>query len=66
MNKLHKFRNLYYSLKFKKQFRKWLWERVRLPKIEAHYHPDNLINMLQEDTNIDTDIDEVLNQWIQE
>jgi hypothetical protein len=64
--KINKFRDLYYLLKFKDRFRKLLWERVRLPRIEAHYHPDNLINMLQEDTNIDTDIDNVLNQWIQE
>ena len=28
---LNNFRHLYYCLKFKKQLRKWLWEKVREP-----------------------------------
>ncbi len=59
---LNKFRHLYYSLKFKKRFHDWLWIKVRLPKIESQYHPDNLYKLLEGDTDIDT----VLNQWIQE
>jgi Leucine-rich repeat (LRR) protein len=29
-------------LKYKQHFRKWLWERVRLPRINREYHPDKL------------------------
>ena len=27
-------------------FRRWLWERVRLPKIQNKYHPDHLLKKL--------------------
>ena len=29
-------------LKYKQHFRRWLWERIRLPKINMEYHPDKL------------------------
>ena len=35
-------------LKYKIQFRKWLWERVRLPRINLEYHPDKLYNAAEE------------------
>ena len=38
---MRRFRCLYFSIKYKKQFRKWLWERVRLPKIQQQFHPSN-------------------------
>jgi len=57
---LNKFRRLYYSLKFKRQFHDWLWERVRRPKIEMQYHPDNLAKQLVDE---DTDLDIVLDKW---
>jgi Leucine-rich repeat (LRR) protein len=60
LRKLNNIKDLCYALKFKKKFRKWLWEKVRLPKIEKLYHPDNLINML---TDEDKDLDEVLEAW---
>ena len=50
---IHKFRKLYYSLKFKKQFRKWLWELVREPKIMQKYHPSYLSENLNEETNLE-------------
>lgn len=28
--------------KYRKYFRRWLWERIRLPKINKEYHPDKL------------------------
>ena len=56
---LNQFRHLYYSLKFKKQFRHWLWVRVREPKIRIKYSHDYLIANLHEDT----DLDELLNNW---
>jgi hypothetical protein len=57
---LNQFRHLYYSLKFKKQFRHWLWVRVREPKIRMKYHPDYLLKSL---CDKDTDFDELLNNW---
>jgi Leucine-rich repeat (LRR) protein len=35
---LNNFRFLYYCLKFKKQFRDWLWMKIREPKIQKKYH----------------------------
>jgi E3 ubiquitin-protein ligase SspH2 len=57
---LHKFRKLYYSLKFKDQFRNWLWVKVRQPRLERLYHPNNLKDLL---INAETDLDTVLNNW---
>ena len=42
----NKFIYLYHCLKLKKQFRKWLWERVRLPKIQKEFEPHNIIDTL--------------------
>ena len=42
------------SVKFKNQFRNWLWEKVLKPKIEQKYHPINLILNLDENTDLDT------------
>jgi hypothetical protein len=53
------FRHLYYCLKFKNQFRKWLWEKIREQKIIKKYHPTYLIENLYEDSDLDT----VLNNW---
>jgi len=53
---LNSFRHLY----FKRQFRDWLWERVRKPKIESQYHPNNLVKQLVDE---DTDLDAVLDKW---
>jgi hypothetical protein len=48
------FRNLYWCLKFKKQLKKWLWEKIREPKIMKKYHPSYLFENLREDTDLDT------------
>jgi hypothetical protein len=56
---LNNFRHLYYCLKFKKQLRKWLWEKVREPKIKKLYDPIYLIEKLGDED----DLDEVLNNW---
>ena len=56
---LNNFRHLYYSLKFKKQLRKWLWEKVREPNIKKMYNPTYLIENLKEED----DLDKVLNNW---
>ena len=59
INTYNSFRHLYYSLKFKNQFRNWVWEKVRKPKIEQKYHPIYLIQNLDENTDLDT----VLINW---
>lgn len=44
---INRFRHLYYSLKFKNEFRGILWEKVRLPKIKEKYSPENIAELLQ-------------------
>ena len=56
---LNNFRHLYYCLKFKKQLRKWLWEKVREPNIKKMYNPIYLIENLSDEDNLDT----VLDNW---
>jgi hypothetical protein len=58
---LNKFRELYYSLKFKKQFRDLLWVKIREPKIREKYSYKYLENLHE-----DTDLDEFLDNWIKE
>lgn len=58
VNSIYKFRHFYYSLKFKCQFKKWLWEKVRQPKIQSIYSPENVLRTLekiQEDDDINDD-----------
>ena len=59
---LNNFRHLYYSLKFKKQFRDWLWVRIREPKIRKKYCTDNLLKLINgcEDEEI---FDNLLSNW---
>jgi hypothetical protein len=44
---LHNFRYLFYLLKYKSGLRNFLWDKIRRPKIEAKYHPDNLQKLLE-------------------
>jgi Leucine-rich repeat (LRR) protein len=53
------FNELYYSLKFKKHFRRWLWVNVREPKIIKKYNPICLLENLKDIT----DLDEFLNKY---
>lgn len=39
---LYNFKLLFYSLKYKKQLRDWLWVKVRKPKMQEYYSPVNL------------------------
>ena len=55
INTCNSFRRLYYSLKL----RNWLWEKVIKLKIEQKYHPNNLIQKLVENP----DLDAVLINW---
>ena len=56
---LRNFRNTYYLLKFKKHFKRWLWEKVREPKIMAKFHPSHLNHLLDTD-----DLEVFLEDWI--
>ena len=53
IQKLYNFRHLYYCLKFKKQFKYWIWAKVREPKIIMQYNPSNLFDKLDEDVDLD-------------
>jgi hypothetical protein len=55
---ISKFRDLYYHLKFKKHFIKWLWKSKEKQIIEK-YHPKYLLENLEENT----DLDEFLEKW---
>jgi Leucine-rich repeat (LRR) protein len=52
---INRFRELFYSLKFKNQFRKILWEKIREPKIQKMYSPKNLTEFLNENEQEDLD-----------
>jgi hypothetical protein len=56
---LNNFCHLYYSLRFKKQLRKLLWEKVREKQIMNKYHPNYLLKNLEENA----DLDDFLNKW---
>jgi len=57
---LHTFRFIFYSLKYKSCLRHFLWDKIRRPKIEAKYHPDNLHKLLETMSERD-DVSEI---WI--
>ena len=57
---LNNYRHLYYSLKFKKQFRDWLWVKIREHKAMKKYNPDYLVEHLQEDI----DLNDFLDNWV--
>jgi hypothetical protein len=64
INIINQFRELFYALKYKKQFQYLLWVHVREPKIRNKYHPNNLIAMLEKKEDITLDaLDELLDKW---
>ena len=54
---LNNFRHLYYCVKFKTHFRKWLWGKVRLPNVNKMYNPIYLIENLGDEDDLDTVLD---------
>ena len=56
---LRNFRYTYYLLKFKKHFKRWLWEKVREPKIMKRFHPSHLDELQETD-----DLEVFLEDWI--
>ena len=64
INIINQFRELFYALKYKKQFLDLLWVRIREPKIRNKYHPNNLIAMLEGKEEISVDeLDTLLESW---
>ena len=59
---LYRVKLLFWSLKYKAQFRHWLWVKVRLPKIEKAYHPSKLNELLNADMS-EEELDNVLSNW---
>jgi len=55
---LNNFRHLYYCLKFKKQLRNWLWEKVREVHAMKKYSPLYLIKNLGDEDDLDTILDD--------
>jgi len=62
---LNNFIYLYYCLRFKNHFRYWLWSKVRKPKIESYYSPENLRLLLDtmEDINDENEFDVMIESW---
>ena len=58
---LRNFRNTYYLLKFKTHFKRWLWEKVREPKIMAKFHPSHL-DALEETDDLEVFLDDWINK----
>jgi hypothetical protein len=61
INTINQFKSTYYHLLCKKKLRKWLWKRVREPKIQRMYHPDNLKKILDNIENCN--LEEILDDW---
>jgi hypothetical protein len=59
INIVTKFIYLYYCLKFKTQFRNWLWEHVRKHKIEEKFNPSELLLLLEKGG----DLEEIIDKW---
>jgi hypothetical protein len=57
---LNNLRDLYYCLKFKKQLRKWLWEKVREKRAMEMYNPNYLVEKLSDE---EEDLEKVLQNW---
>jgi Leucine-rich repeat (LRR) protein len=63
---LNPFRNTFYTIKYKKQLKNWLWMRIREPKIKYKYHPSNLMTMLkgrEEDEMTLDELDKLIENW---
>ncbi len=64
INTVNQFRELFYALKYKKQFLDLLWIQIREPKIKNKYHPNNLITMLEGRDEITLDeLDNLIDNW---
>jgi Leucine-rich repeat (LRR) protein len=65
INNIAKCRYRIMCLKYRELFRRWLWVKVRQPKIQEHYHPDKLkeiLDKLGEDCD-ENELDEAIDRW---
>jgi Leucine-rich repeat (LRR) protein len=62
---LNQFVSLFYSLKYKAKLRDWLWLKVRQPRIEAYYAPENLRLLLDSmvDPDDENEFDTLIETW---
>ena len=44
-------KEIIYAKKLRNQFRNWLWDKVRRPKIEAKYHPSKIMERINASDN---------------
>ena len=65
INIMNKFRILYYHLKYKSKFRKWLWEKVREKRNMEKYSPKKLVELLNQLGNeyTEDERENLLNNW---
>jgi len=59
---IQQFASLFYSLKYKQFFIKWLW-KSREKQIIAKYSPDNLLKLLENAKEDEDELDEMLSNW---
>jgi hypothetical protein len=60
------FKRLFWSIKLKKQFRFWLWVKVRQNKLEQKYSPENLQILLENNKTEqfnENDFDMLIDTW---
>jgi Leucine-rich repeat (LRR) protein len=60
LQKLHRFREMYFALRFKRQFWRWMWNKHRIARIERAHHPDRLKERLEQDGGEEADLEDVL------
>ena len=56
----NRFRFMFYAIKFKKQFNKWLW-KSREKKIKAQFSPEKLHELLEQ--NKGENLENILEKW---
>jgi hypothetical protein len=62
---IYKFRKTYYEMKCKNILRNILWNKIRRPKIEAKYSPQNLkiiLQSMEDEENMD-EFDKLITDW---
>lgn len=61
---LNRFRELYYTMKYKRQFWRWMWNKSRIARIERDNHPDRLRERLEEEGE-EANLEDVLHRlWV--
>ncbi len=64
LQKMHRFRELYFALRFKRQFWRWMWNKHRIARIEQAHHPDRLRERLEQEGGEEADLEDVLQSLV--